>query len=93
LTFNLKQIRIGFEEMIAMEYFNSILENAIVEVVERQADEIHLNIKYEELEKSMQSQSIELLREILNYIEESKDTNDIKIGKIEKLLLDSGIHR
>lgn len=78
-----------------MKYFNDVLGEAVIEVLERHKDEIikalGLDISYEEIEKSMQSKSIKLLKEISAYIDESQDEPSEKVNRIKALLRQKGI--
>lgn len=88
-------IELSGEGIVTMEYFNTLLENALVEVLERHKKELfkqfHINIEYEELKKAMQEYSLDLLKEMLHYIENSNDDDSYKIREIRSMLIESGI--
>lgn len=78
-----------------MEYFNFLLEHAMMEILERHKKELfkqfHVNIEYEELKEVMQEHSLDLLKEILYYLENSNDEDSYKIEQTISMLNESGI--
>lgn len=84
-----------------MEYFNNILEDAVIEILERHKDEIielfQINIDYEEINELMRAKELKLLKDISNIIkgkkdEDEEDDDSMKLAEIKFILWDNGIY-